>query len=102
MFICEKCLYEGHRRTLTPGSKSMEMFLWLVFLIPGPIYSAWRVYGRQHFCPNCKAEGTMRRTWLSTGKMLKWEAEDKLIEEIQEMEARKRAEREAAAGATHE
>lgn len=89
--ICKECLYEGGRRTYTPGTKQMEWFLWLVFLFPGPIYSGWRIINRQHSCPNCKADGTMRRTWLSEGRMLKWEAEAELIEEIEEMETRKRA-----------
>ncbi len=91
-FICQACGYDGIRRTLTPGSRGMEIFLWTVLLIPGPPYSIWRIMARQHFCPNCKSEGTMCRTWLPKGRLVAYENETKLLKEIAQMEDRLREE----------
>ena len=88
-FICAACGYEGRRRTLRPGSKSMEWVLWLVFFLPGPIYSLWRVLGARHYCPHCGCEKTMVRSWTPRGRALRWEAEMQLDEEIEAMEAQR-------------
>ena len=34
----------------------MELLLWLFFLIPGLIYSIWRIASRYAGCPVCKAK----------------------------------------------
>ena len=84
-FICTHCHYEGKRRTLTPGSTQLEWILWLVFFIPGPFYSLWRKLAQRHICPHCQMEGTMIRSWLPKGRKLRWEVEDDLLKEIEQM-----------------
>ena len=32
----------------------MEVFCWLLFLLPGLIYSIWRLTSRYNACPKCK------------------------------------------------
>ena len=37
----------------TPGRFGVEAALWLCFLIPGLIYSVWRLATRHDACPEC-------------------------------------------------
>lgn len=54
-FICTKCDYVGRRVKVKPGSTKMELALWIVFLIPGPFYSIWRMLGKKYGCPRCSS-----------------------------------------------
>lgn len=53
-YICTVCGYLGESRTVTKGSFLIEIILWLFFLIPGLIYSIWRLTTRQTACPKCE------------------------------------------------
>jgi len=53
-YICANCGYKGRPKTLTKGSFSIEIVLWLFFIIPGLIYSLWRLTSRYKACPKCK------------------------------------------------
>lgn len=55
-FVCPNCGYVGKPKVITKGSIIIELFLWLVFLIPGLIYSIWRLASRSKGCPKCSAE----------------------------------------------
>jgi hypothetical protein len=50
---CTNCEFEGEAKTYTPGSILIELILWFFFLIPGLIYSIWRIGSRQKVCPRC-------------------------------------------------
>jgi hypothetical protein len=52
--ICPACGYEGRPPKQLRGSKGMEWFLWLTFIVPGPFYSAWRRMGVQAQCTHCR------------------------------------------------
>lgn len=39
----------------TKGSFFMEVILWLFFIVPGLIYSVWRLASRYKACPACKS-----------------------------------------------
>jgi hypothetical protein len=52
--ICAECGYTGHPQKIPKGSTKMELFVWFVLLIPGPIYSIWRRVGRSYGCGFCK------------------------------------------------
>lgn len=52
-FICHVCGYVGRPKSHTRGSLLLEILLWLIFLIPGIIYSLWRLSTRQKVCPKC-------------------------------------------------
>ena len=54
-FICSNCGYLGQPETIKKGSDFMEMILWWCFLLPGFIYSIWRLTTRYKVCPGCKA-----------------------------------------------
>lgn len=51
--VCTNCGSEGTPKTVTPGSVFIELVLWLCFLIPGIIYSLWRLNKRHAVCSVC-------------------------------------------------
>ena len=53
--ICPNCGYTGKAKSITKGSILIELVLWLFFIIPGLIYSLWRLTTRHPACPQCGA-----------------------------------------------
>ncbi len=71
-YICTSCGYVGYPKRLTKGSFWVEVglwlvglllspfffavagFLWIVFLLPGLLYTVWRETSRYDACPKCK------------------------------------------------
>lgn len=51
--ICPNCGTRGTPKSITRGSFGIELLLWLCFLIPGLIYSLWRMSSTQPSCPSC-------------------------------------------------
>ena len=51
--ICTYCGYRGYQVIITNGSFIVELCLWLCFIIPGLIYSFWRLASRDRVCPGC-------------------------------------------------
>ena len=52
-FICLRCRSVGTPRKVTAGSFGIELVLWLFLLIPGLVYSLWRMTsGRREGLPN--------------------------------------------------
>lgn len=68
--VCTACGYVGEPTTVTKGNFGIELILWLCFLIPGLIYSIWRLSSRHEACPSCKssslipAESPMAKKFL--------------------------------------
>lgn len=52
-FICEDCAVVGWPKTITRGSTLIELILWCFFLVPGVIYSMWRLTSRTKGCRKC-------------------------------------------------
>jgi len=53
--VCPNCGTVAVPQKYTKGSFVMEVLLWLLFLVPGLIYSLWRMTTRYKGCPACKA-----------------------------------------------
>jgi len=53
--VCVNCGSVTYPKMVTKGSIFIEILLWLCFLIPGLIYSVWRLTSRHEACPKCKA-----------------------------------------------
>jgi hypothetical protein len=51
--VCSKCGTLGDPRRHTKGSILIEIVLWLAFIIPGLIYSLWRLTTRANVCRAC-------------------------------------------------
>lgn len=54
-YICTVCGYLGKPKNNTKGSFVLEVALWLFFIIPGIIYSLWRVTNKYRGCPKCSS-----------------------------------------------
>jgi hypothetical protein len=53
-WVCTICHSAFARpKATTPGSMSLEIVLWLCFLLPGLFYSIWRMTARHKACPEC-------------------------------------------------
>lgn len=50
---CMTCGTSGLPKVITKGSIFIEIFLWLCLIVPGLIYSIWRLSSRHKACPSC-------------------------------------------------
>jgi len=55
VMICRDCGTVGKTHDITKGSIAIEIILWLCFLIPGLIYSMWRINSRYEACAVCNS-----------------------------------------------
>jgi len=55
VMACTTCGHIGASRSTTRGSIFIEIVLWLCFLVPGLIYSIWRITTRTPACESCKS-----------------------------------------------
>lgn len=55
--LCPSCGTKGKPRKKAKGSILIELVLWICFIIPGLIYSLWRMTSTQKVCPSCKQPG---------------------------------------------
>ena len=53
---CSNCGTVGQPKTVTKGSFAIELVLWLAMLLPGLLYSVWRLSTRHKACPGCGAQ----------------------------------------------
>lgn len=53
--ICTTCGAQGIPKTRVKGSIGIEIVLWLCFLVPGLIYSIWRLTTKEKVCSTCGA-----------------------------------------------
>lgn len=53
--FCKSCGHEGRPDSDTPGSTLIELVLWLFFIIPGLVYSLWRLNQRHKVCSACSS-----------------------------------------------
>lgn len=68
--LCTNCLHQGWPKTVTPGSIVIELFLWLCFLLPGLVYSLWRLTARHQACPSCGARNMIPANSPAAKKLL--------------------------------
>ncbi len=54
--ICPNCGFKGESKSVTKGSFGTELILWLLLIVPGVIYSIWRLTTRHQACPECGAD----------------------------------------------
>ncbi len=52
---CKSCGTVGLGKRIMPGSFLIELALWLLFLLPGLIYSVWRFTTIYQGCTNCES-----------------------------------------------
>ncbi len=52
---CSNCGIVGTPKKRVKGSFWVEVLLWLCFVVPGMIYSVWRLTTQDVVCPSCGA-----------------------------------------------
>lgn len=54
--VCTHCRSEMYTKSKTKGSILMELVLWCLFIVPGLLYSIWRLASRTEACSECGSE----------------------------------------------
>ena len=52
---CKACGSVAKPQKVVQGSFLLELLLWLLFLVPGLIYSIWRLSNKKDACPKCRS-----------------------------------------------
>ena len=61
MYVCTNCRTAFHRpKQHTPGSGTLEVVLWCLLLLPGVLYSLYRVLSRRGVCPACDSRAVIQ------------------------------------------
>ena len=68
--ICTMCGTVGDPVVHTPGVFWLELALWVALLLPGVLYSAWRITARGLACPKCQHIGVMIPVQSPVGREL--------------------------------
>ncbi len=58
-YVCTACGHIANPRRITKGSLLIEIALWFFLIIPGLIYSLWRLTSRHSACPVCGSSATI-------------------------------------------
>jgi len=66
--ICDNCGTIAVPLSIAKGNIIIELILWLMFIIPGLIYSIWRISSKYNACPSCKSKNPIG---LNTPKGIK-------------------------------
>lgn len=69
--VCTECGHIGGTKTVTKGRFALEVILWLCFLVPGLIYSIWRLTTRHEACPVCGNSRLLPRSSPMAQKFLR-------------------------------
>ncbi len=99
ILVCTQCGYIGKTETAIKGNMGIEIVLWLLFIIPGLIYSVWRSSSRYEVCPKCKNPNMIPLDSPKAQKMVKEELSKEEVDKMnkkqeeekkEEMKTRKR------------
>ena len=78
---CTNCGFHGKPVINTPGNILIEIILWLFLIVPGLIYSIWRLTKRHDACPVCGNKVIPDHTPVARLAIAKQEAEEKRLAE---------------------
>ena len=53
---CKRCGHVAEPINRTNGSLALEIVLWFMLILPGLLYSTWRLTTRRKVCPHCGSE----------------------------------------------
>ncbi len=51
--VCTKCGSVDETKSFTPGSILLEIVAWCLLIVPGVLYSFWRLSARKRVCAVC-------------------------------------------------
>jgi len=52
-FICSNCGFKGKPKKRKKGSLLLEICLWILAILPGVLYTVWRLTTIAKVCPKC-------------------------------------------------
>jgi uncharacterized membrane protein YqaE (UPF0057 family) len=52
--VCTSCLYVGYPMQSGKGNIIIEIILYCCGILPGIVYTLWRISSKQKVCPQCK------------------------------------------------
>ncbi len=53
-YVCMECGCQRDPIDVNRGLWVIEIFMWLLYILPGVIYSIWRRVRKQQVCPKCR------------------------------------------------
>lgn len=53
-WLCTSCGAQTNPVTHTKGSFVIEVVLWFLMILPGVLYTVWRITSREQVCPACR------------------------------------------------
>ena len=68
--VCADCGWIGGPRSRLKGSIGFEVLYWLLFLVPGVIYSIWRLTTRRDVCAACESDAIVSLDSPEGGEIL--------------------------------
>jgi hypothetical protein len=74
LMVCTTCGHLGRAVQITKGSLGVEIVMWIAFLLPGVVYSIWRLVTRKSGCAECRGTALVPPT-SPVGKRMLAEAE---------------------------
>lgn len=81
--VCTQCGYVGEPKTVTKGSLGVEIIMWLLFLLPGLVYSIWRLSSKHDGCPTCGNTALIPRGAPMAQKFMRENVPDKLLARVE-------------------
>jgi hypothetical protein len=69
--VCSMCGYCGVPSKRTRGNILIEIVLWLCFMVPGLIYTLWRMTSKFEACPACERESMIAAASPNGAEMIK-------------------------------
>jgi rRNA maturation endonuclease Nob1 len=55
--VCESCGTVAKPKRHMKGSIIVELFMWMMLILPGVIYSLWRLTTKSKICGTCGSQG---------------------------------------------
>ncbi len=81
--VCTNYGHVGDTTKVTKGHFALEVVLWLCFLVPGFIYSIWRLTTRHGACPVCGDLNLLPTSAPMAQKFLRENLPEKLLPAVE-------------------
>jgi len=70
-YLCLECGCQREPIMANRGMLIIELFMWLLYILPGVIYSIWRRVRKQEICPNCRTPSVVLTSSSRAMKMMR-------------------------------
>lgn len=70
-YLCLECGCQREPVMANRGMLIIELLMWLLYILPGVIYSIWRRVRKQEICPNCRTPSVVLTASSRAMKMMR-------------------------------